>query len=152
MSCPVSPTGARLLPSRTRTLDVTGRVPPSPIVSPHTASGPSTPATSSGGAISFHKNKQPMFSHETVGMIQKSQDGFHYQEPKHDPLLGSAHAPRDIISSDNNALANHYRRAVPGASREFHNVPQMQSRDYVRLNTSLDRKPRTPMPGNINGF
>lgn len=166
ISCPVSPSRSLLLPS---TLHVSGRMSPSPLSSPHTASGSSTPLTSGGGAIPFHQTKRPIFSYEAVGMIQKPQNGFYsnrstaYQEPKHDQFWGipqTTHACRDIISSDHDALANHNRMAFQGDPREFHDgescladrVSQQLLRDYVRLNISLDVKPSAPSIDRINGL
>ncbi|KAL3609895.1 hypothetical protein D5086_000915 [Populus alba] len=64
---------------------------PSPLSSPHTASGSSTPLTGGCGAIPFHHAKQPITClQESTGMIPRSQSSFYpnssspYQEPKPD--------------------------------------------------------------------
>ncbi|KAJ1411802.1 Protein kinase domain [Sesbania bispinosa] len=162
LSCPISP--SRSLPLPSRSLHASGRMSPSPISSPHTASGSSTPLTSGGGAIPFHLTKQPILSYEDVGMIQKSQNGLY--SSGNTAYLGSGrktqttHACRDIASSDNDILANHDKRAVQGDPREFHEgksylvdcMSQQLLRDYMRLNASLGILPSSPMLGRKNGY
>lgn len=53
ISCPVSPIGSPLLQPRSPQ-QLNGRMSPSPISSPRTASGSSTPLTGTSGAIPFH--------------------------------------------------------------------------------------------------
>lgn len=52
---------------------------PSPISSPHTASGSSTPLTGGSGAIPFHHSKllTTSYLHEGVGMVPRSKNNFH---------------------------------------------------------------------------
>lgn len=58
LSCPVSPIGSPHLHPRSPQ-HLSGRMSPSPISSPHTASGSSTPLTGGGnGAIPFHHQQQ----------------------------------------------------------------------------------------------
>ncbi|KAL2348030.1 hypothetical protein Fmac_002030 [Flemingia macrophylla] len=119
ISHPVSPTGSPLLPSSSR--QASGRLSPSPISSPHTASGSSTPLTSGIGAVPFHQTKQPTFSYEGVNVIQRPQNA-RYQEPNHDPLRGimrDTFAYPDIVSSNNDCLG-YNRRVVQGSPREFY--------------------------------
>ncbi|XP_004503703.1 mitogen-activated protein kinase kinase kinase YODA isoform X1 [Cicer arietinum] len=115
VSCPVSPSGSQRLPSRS--VNLSGRI-SSPTCRSHTASGPSTPQT-----------KQPIFPHEALGVIQKSQNGFQsngsttYQSQQHGQFqrnMQARHAcHQDIISSENNALTNYNRRAIEGVPIEF---------------------------------
>ncbi|PON62895.1 Serine/threonine protein kinase [Parasponia andersonii] len=90
ISCPVSPIGSPLLYSRSPQ-HMSGRMSPSPISSPHIASGSSTPLTGGSGALPVHHPKQPTtYLHEGMGAIQRSQNGFYtnggspYHEPKPD--------------------------------------------------------------------
>ena len=132
-----------------RLLHVTGRLSPSPISSPHTASGSSTPLTGGIGAVPFHLTKQPIFSHEGINVIQRPQNALNsngstaYQEPNCDPLwriLKSTFACPDIVSSNNDALGNHNRRVGQGLPREFYDgksyladgVSQQLLNDHVR--------------------
>ncbi|KAG5029968.1 hypothetical protein JHK87_013482 [Glycine soja] len=97
-------------------------------------------------------SKQQIFSHEVLGMIQKSQ-GFGRN-------LQTTHACRGVVSSDNDALPNHSRRAVQGDPIEFRDeksyladcVSRQLLRDHVRLNACLDNKLHAPNPDCINGL
>ncbi|XP_020215984.1 mitogen-activated protein kinase kinase kinase YODA [Cajanus cajan] len=135
ISHPVSPTGSPLLLSSSR--HASGRLSPSPISSPRTASGSSTPLTSGIGAVPFHQTRQPAISYEGVNVIQRPQNA-RYQEPKHDPLWGiprSTYACPDIVSSNNDALGNYNRRVIQGLPREFCDGDLQQLlNDRVRLN------------------
>ncbi|KAL5551617.1 hypothetical protein UlMin_001793 [Ulmus minor] len=167
ISCPVSPIGSPLLHSRSPQ-HMSGRMSPSPISSPHTASGSSTPLTGGSGALPlpFHHPMQPTtYLHEGIGPIQRSQNTFYtngsspYHEPKPELFRGmqqASHAFRDIISSDNCTIGNQTGRSTPG---EFYDVQsvlaervsQQLSRDYVKLNTSLDLNLSLPMLDRTNG-
>ena len=147
---------------------MSGRMSPSPISSPHTASGSSTPLTSGSGALPlpFHHPMQPTtYLHEGIGPIQRSQNTFYtngsspYHEPKPELFRGmqqASHAFRDIISSDNCTIGNQTGRSTSG---EFYDVQsvlaervsQQLSRDYVKLNTSLDLNLSSPMLDRTNG-
>ncbi|KAK7358607.1 hypothetical protein VNO77_00541 [Canavalia gladiata] len=167
-SCPVSPSGSLLLPSKSS--HTSGKMSPSSISSPHTTSGSSTPPTTGGcGAIPFHQIKQPIFSYEAVGMVQKSQNGLYssgstaYHGSKHEHYWRNSqitHAYRDIVSYDNDTHPSHTGRVVQGDRREFRDgksyltdrVSQQLLRDYVRLNASLDLKPDAPKLARLNGL
>ncbi|KAJ6962400.1 protein kinase superfamily protein [Populus alba x Populus x berolinensis] len=74
-SCPLSPVGSPLLHSRS---PMNLSMAPSPLSSPHTASGSSTPLTGGCGAIPFHHAKQPITClQESTGMIPRSQSSFY---------------------------------------------------------------------------
>lgn len=165
ISCPVSPVGSLRLPYKS--LRTSGKMSASPISSPHTASGPSSPLTSGGGAIPFHQTKKPIFSHDVVGMIPKSQNGFYSnrktanQGSKHEQFgrnLQTTNVSQDVASSDNDAHPNHSKWGVHGDPREFRDeksyladcVSQQLLRDYVRLNACLNRMPDAPKPDHIN--
>lgn len=160
ISCPVSPIGSPHLPSRL--LHASGRTSPSPISSPHTASGSSTPVTGGSGAIPFHQAKQPTFAHEGVDKIQRSQISYKY-DAKHDPSWGipqTTHASQHTMSFDTGALANQIWRPVQQDPREFYSgdkscladcVSQQLLRDHARLNSSINPKPSTLMHGFISG-
>ncbi|KAI4315429.1 hypothetical protein L6164_028241 [Bauhinia variegata] len=138
ISGPVSPSASPLLHSRAA--HTSGRMSPSPISSPRTASGSSTPLTGCSGAIPF-----------LTKLLTFSYNG-------HDPFWGisqTSHAYGDITSSD-------IRRpvSVQGDPRDFYHgksllddcVSQQLLRDHVRLNSSLDLKPSAPTLGRINGL
>lgn len=130
---------------------------PSPISSPRITSGSSTPLTGGGGAIPFQHLKQPTsYLHEGTQMTQRSQNSsfytngsMQYHEPKPDLFRGIPQASldlRDIVSSDNVALGNQFRKPVPGNPREFsdvqsvlaNRVSQQLLMDHMKLNPSID--------------
>ncbi|XP_057994005.1 mitogen-activated protein kinase kinase kinase YODA isoform X2 [Hevea brasiliensis] len=168
-SCPVSPIESPLLNSRSPQ-HVSGRLSPSPISSPHTASGSSTPLTGGSGAIPFHHLMQSAtYLQESMGMISRSQNILYtngndpYHEPKPDLFRGmsqASHVFRERISSDNGASENQFGRPGHGDPRELYNgqpvlvdrVSQQLLRDHVKLKPSLDLNPSSPMLGRTNGI
>ncbi|PON84560.1 Serine/threonine protein kinase [Trema orientale] len=166
ISCSVSPIGSPLLYSRSPQ-HMSGRLSPSPISSPHTASGSSTPLTGGSGALPFHHPKQPTtYLHEGMGTIQRSQNGFYtnggspYHEPKPDLFRGmpqNSHAYWDIISSDNSALGNQIGRPATGEFYDIQSVladrvSQQLLRDHVKLTPTLDLGLSSPMLDRTNGI
>ncbi|XP_024043817.1 mitogen-activated protein kinase kinase kinase YODA isoform X2 [Citrus clementina] len=165
VSCPVSPIGSPLLHPRSPQ-HTSGWVSPSPISSPHTASGSSTPITGGSGAIPFHHPMPPStYLHEGIGVAPRSQNSFHssssnlYQDP--DLFRGmsqASHVFREIISSDRSALANQFGRPGPGDLREFYDgqpvladdESQQLSKDHGKSNLPLDLNPGLPMLGRTN--
>ncbi|KAI5601442.1 hypothetical protein BDE02_01G092600 [Populus trichocarpa] len=162
-SCPLSPVGSPLLHSRSP-LNLSGRMSPSPISSPHTASGSSTPLSGGCGAIPFHHAKQPITCLQgSIGMIPRSQSSFYpnssspYQEPKPDLFRGVSQAScvfREIISSEYSALGNQlgqpelYDRHPVLADR----VSQQLLREHMKLKPSLDLNPNSSIIGHSNGI
>jgi len=143
---------------------LSGRMSPSPISSPHTASGSSTPLSGGCGAIPFHHAKQPITCLQgSIGMIPRSQSSFYpnssspYQEPKPDLFRGVSQAScvfREIISSEYSALGNQlgqpelYDRHPVLADR----VSQQLLREHMKLKPSLDLNPNSSIIGHSNGI
>ncbi|CAK7335562.1 unnamed protein product [Dovyalis caffra] len=162
-SCPVSPIGSPLLHSRSPQ-NLSGRMSPSPISSPHTASGSSTPLTGGCGSIPFHHAKQPItYLQESIGMIPRSQSSFYpnssspYQEPKPGLFRGVSQAScvfREIISSENSVLGNQLGRPelYDGHPVLFDRVSQQLLRDHMTLKPSLDLNPNSSILGRSNGI
>ncbi|KAI9174360.1 hypothetical protein LWI28_016155 [Acer negundo] len=169
ISCPVSPIGSPLLHPRSPQ-HTSGRMSPSPISSPHTASGASTPLTGGSGAIPFyHPKHTTAYLNEGIGMVPRSQNCFHtnasnlYQDPKPDLFRGmsqaSHHVFRDIISSDRGTIGNQFGRPGHGDPSEFYDgqpvladhVSQQLLRDHAKLNRSVDLKPSSLMLRRTNG-
>ncbi|XP_062074346.1 mitogen-activated protein kinase kinase kinase YODA [Humulus lupulus] len=165
ISCPVSPIGSPLLYSRSPQ-HMSGRLSPSPISSPHTASGSSTPLTGGSGALPFHHPKQHTYVHESMGTIQRCQSGFYtngstpYHEPKPELFRGvqqTSHAFRDMFSSDNSPIVNQMGRPTPV---EFYDVQsvladrvsQQLLKDHVKLNSSVEFSLSSPMLDRTNGI
>ncbi|XP_022760229.1 mitogen-activated protein kinase kinase kinase YODA-like [Durio zibethinus] len=169
VSCQVSPIGSPLLCPRSPQ-HMSGRISPSPISSPHTASASSTPLTGGSGAIPFHHQKQPMtYLHEGIGIIPRSQNSFNgnasnpYQEPKPDLFRGISHASnvfKEMISSDSGAFGKQYGRPGHGDHGELYDgqpvladhVSQQLLRDHVKLKSSPDLNPSSSMLGRNGGI
>ncbi|PIA49333.1 hypothetical protein AQUCO_01300281v1 [Aquilegia coerulea] len=166
ISCPVSPIGSPLLHSRSPQ-HINGRMSPSPISSPRTTSGSSTPLTGGNGAIPFHHLKHPAYLHEGFGSMPRSPNGLYgngsmYPDLKPDLFRGmqpGSHAFRELIASDHEVLGKPFRRPAHGDSRELYEgrsvladrVSQQLPRDHVKSNPSLDLSPGSPMLGRANG-
>lgn len=140
---------------------------PSPISSPHTASGSSTPLTGGSGAPPFHHPKQPTtYLHEGMGTIQRCQNGFYtngstpYHEPKPElfrAMPQASHAFRDIISPDNSTIGNQIGRPAAGDFYDVQSVladrvSQQLLRDHVKLNPALDFSLSSPVLDRTNGY
>lgn len=143
---------------------------PSPISSPHTASGSSTPLTSGSGAIPFQNSKQqPAYLQESIGMIPRSQNSFFtnsskpYKELKPDVFRGMSQPSnvfREIISSENSAIVNQFGQPGHGDLRELNDghpvsadrVSQQLLRDHAKLKPSLDLNPNLSIIGPSNGI
>uniref|UniRef100_A0A2N9FVP3 mitogen-activated protein kinase kinase kinase n=1 Tax=Fagus sylvatica TaxID=28930 RepID=A0A2N9FVP3_FAGSY len=167
ISCPVSPIGSPLLHSRSPQ-HMSGRMSPSPISSPRTTSGSSTPLTGGSGAIPYHHMKQPTtYLHEGAGMIQRGQSSFYangstpYHEPKPELFRGmpqASHVFHDVIPSDNGALGSQMGRPLHGDTREYDrqvladHLSQQLLRDHIKQNLSIEFKPSSLVLGRSNGF
>ncbi|XP_059640260.1 mitogen-activated protein kinase kinase kinase YODA [Cornus florida] len=167
VSCPVSPIGSPLLHSRSPQ-HISGWMSPSPISSPRTTSGTSTPLTGGSGAIPFHQSKQPnTYFHEGMGTMPRSPNslypsgGTSHQDPNPDLFRGipqASHVFRGMHSSENGFLANQFGRPVHGDLRELYDgqtvladrVSQQLLRDHVKLNPSLDLNPDSSMLSRAN--
>ncbi|KAH6828129.1 Protein kinase superfamily protein [Perilla frutescens var. hirtella] len=144
ISCPVSPVGSPLLHPRSPQ-HLSGRMSPSPISSPRTTSGSSTPLTGGIGAIPFHN--QPMLSQEGYGNLQMRPPSYSYWDP--DILRGAqsgSHAFRELTSYDNDALGKQFGRTpngelYDGQSILADRVSQQLLRDPAKLNQSLELSP-----------
>ncbi|KAF9614142.1 hypothetical protein IFM89_015461 [Coptis chinensis] len=167
ISCPVSPIGSPLLHSRSPQ-HMNGRMSPSPISSPRTTSGSSTPLGGGNGAIPFHHLKHSAYLHDGFGSSPRSPNSLYingstYHEPKPDLFRGGmqsgSHAFQELIASDNDALGKSFRRPAHGDNRELYDgqsvladrVSQQLLRDHVKSNPSLDFRPGSPMLGRTNG-
>lgn len=76
VSCPVSPIGSPLLHSRSPQ-HLNGRMSPSPISSPRTTSGSSTPLTCGSGSVPFGYMKQSTYLQEGFGSMPKPSSGLY---------------------------------------------------------------------------
>ncbi|XP_070053292.1 mitogen-activated protein kinase kinase kinase YODA-like [Nicotiana tomentosiformis] len=153
ISCPVSPIGSPLLHPRSPQ-HLNGRMSPSPISSPITMSGSSTPLSGGTGAIPFHHLNQSVYLQEAAPLPQSPyMNGPSYWDP--DVLRGTpsgSHAFRELASSQNDALGKQFGRPTTGElfdgqSVLANRVSQQLLRDHVKLVPSLDLNPCPPLEG-----
>lgn len=145
ISCPVSPIGSPLLHSRSPQ-HLNGRMSPSPISSPRTTSGSSTPLTGGTGAIPFHHLKQPVYLQSPNSPYVS---GPAYHDPNPDFFRG--------IQPGSHVFGEQFSRVTHGESYDGQSVladrvSQQLLRDQVKLNPSLDFSPRSPLPARTNGI
>lgn len=165
ISCPVSPTRSPLLHSRSP--QNMGRVmynSPSPISSPCTPSGSSTPLTGGSRATPFHLLKQQTHLHEGMGTFARPQNtlpsevGASYHDPKPDLFSMNSQTPhvfRELASSENGFPGNQFGLFVQGDTRKPNDrqlvadrVSQQLLRDRVKLNLN----PGSPILGRTHGM
>lgn len=155
ISCPVSHMGSPLLHPRCGQ-NMNGRRSPSPISSPRTISGSSTPLTGPVGTVpgSFYHyqvQKQPQpgpYSHEMTSRSPNRSFG-NFQEPKPDMFRampqGSPFFQEIVPQSDNDFLGNQ-KETYSGRSVLADRVSQQLLRDHrVKQNPAIDLKPTSPV-------
>lgn len=164
ISCPVSPIGSPLLHSRSPP-HLNGRMSPSPISSPRTTSGSSTPLTGGSGAIPFVHMKQSINLQEGFGGISKPMNGFYVNGPSsyHDSCPDmfrgkqpGSHIFSELMPCENDVLGKQFVRpahAEPydGQSVLADRVSRQLLKDHVKMNLSLDLSPNSPLPSRTNG-
>ncbi|XP_051121223.1 mitogen-activated protein kinase kinase kinase YODA-like [Andrographis paniculata] len=148
ISCPVSPVGSPLLHPRSPQ-HLSGRMSPSPMSSPRTTSGSSTPLTGGIGAVPFHSQLMPphdCFGNSNPPMRPCSSpcaNTISYWDP--DLLRGvhpGSNAFRELASYDNDALGKQF-----GTTLSADRVSQQLLRDpVVELNQPFDLPPLSPLP------
>ncbi|CAN0891737.1 Mitogen-activated protein kinase kinase kinase YODA [Linum grandiflorum] len=120
ISCPVSPVGSPLLHSRSPA----GRMSPSPISSPRTTSGPSTPLTGGTGAIPFNHMK---------GFAGMYPNGHSYNDAAPDMFRGM-------------------QPGYDGQSVLADRVSRQLLKDHSKLHSPLDLSPKSSLPSRNNGI
>lgn len=137
---------------------------PSPISSPRTTSGSSTPLTGGSSAIPFNHLKQSVFLQEGFGSMQKSPNGFFingpsYHESSPDIFRGmqpGSNIFSELAPSENNVLGKQFGRPAhgdeiyDGQSVLADRVSRQLLRDHV--NPSLDLSPSSSLPSHSNGI
>ncbi|KAL3521546.1 hypothetical protein ACH5RR_019695 [Cinchona calisaya] len=148
ISCPVSPIRSPLLHPRSPP-HLNGRTSPSPISSPRTTSGSSTPLTGGAGAIPFQHLYQYTYLQEGFGSVPKAAQSTCMNGPSYwdadmfRAMHAGSHAFRDLASSENDALAKQFGRPAFGELHDGQSVladrvSQQLLRGPVKLNPSLD--------------
>lgn len=95
---------------------------PSPISSPRTTSGSSTPLTGGGSGIPFNQLKQSVYLPEDFGSMQKPPNGFcitvpSYHESNPDIFKGMQTEPyifSELVPSENGVLGKQFGRPAHG--------------------------------------
>lgn len=130
---------------------------PSPISSPLTTSGSSTPLTSGTGTIPFHLLNQSILSQDIFSNLPKAPTSPRVNNPPYwDPdifrtaQLGS-NAFRELTTSDKDARGNQFGMTANGEMYDRQliladRVSQQLLRDPVKLNPSFDLNPSSPLP------
>lgn len=168
---PVPPIASTLLHSRSPQHMMSPRPYGSPITSPVTVSGASTPLNDGGGAVLFRHQKQPSTDLHEMGMTSRSQKNFYpnnsgmsYEEPKPEILRGAPLQSllfRETVQSGNGLLRHHEStRPFQGDVRVLCNGQTLQAnrvsqrhplKDPVKLTPLLDLRPSCPMLSRNNG-
>ncbi|XP_031281102.1 mitogen-activated protein kinase kinase kinase YODA-like isoform X2 [Pistacia vera] len=162
-SCPVSPIGSPLLHPRSPQ-HLNGRLSPSPISSPRTTSGSSTPLTGGSGAIPFNHLKQPVYLQEGFGSMPKPSNSFYcngpFQDSNSDIFRGmqpGSHIFSDLLPPENDVLGKQLGRPFHGEPYDGQSiladrVSRQLLRDQVKMKPSLDLSPSSPLPTRTSGI
>lgn len=165
ISCPVSPIGSPLLHSRSPQ-DLNGRMSPSPISSPRTASGSSTPLTGGSGGIPFNHLKHSVYLQEGFGSMPNSSNSPYngysnspYNDPNPDKFRGmQSGSPifSELMSSEN-ILAKQLGKPAHGEPYDGQSVladrvSRQLARDPMNMNPSLDLSPSTFLHSQMSGI
>lgn len=138
---------------------------PSPISSPRTISGSSTPLTGGSGAIPFHHSKQSICLQEGFGGMPKSANNFYVNGNSyynHNPnifggMQPGPHVFPELGSGESNAMGKQFARQAHGEQYDGQSVlADRVSRqllgDHMKMNPSLDLSPNSPLPNRTNGI
>ncbi|PKA55005.1 Mitogen-activated protein kinase kinase kinase YODA [Apostasia shenzhenica] len=163
ISCPVSPIGSPLLCSRSAQ-HINGRLSPSPISSPRTMSGASTPLTGGSGAIPYNQLKPSSYLLEGRPNLRPANDPYAcpaFYEAKCDLFHGipqNSPALRERIASETNILGHQFGSRIHADLSEPYDRPPLVDhlshhilRDHVKLNQTLDLNPRSLNLSRIHG-
>ena len=139
-----------------------GRMSPSPISSPRTTSGSSTPLTGGNGAIPFPHLKPSVYLQEGFGNISKpptnnlhscgpSSSSSSYHDPNADIFRGMQ--PGSHIFPESDALGKQFGRTAHGELYDGHSVlADRVSRQLLMMNPSLDLNPCSMLPTRTSGI
>nr|AND01204.1 putative mitogen-activated kinase kinase kinase [Linum usitatissimum] len=138
ISCPVSPIGSPLLHSRSPQ-HLNRRMSPSPINSPRTTSGASTPLTGGAGAIPFNLTKHSVYFQEGfANNTSKPSNGiFPNGALYHDAAPDIFRVPQGETYDGQSVLADRVSRQL--------------IKDHAKLHSPLDLSPKSPLPSRTNG-
>ncbi|KHN41598.1 Mitogen-activated protein kinase kinase kinase 2 [Glycine soja] len=154
ISCPVSPIGSPLLRPRSPQ-HMNGRMSPSPISSPRTASGASTPLNGGSGAIPFSNHL--VYIQEGLGSLPKSSNGVYVSVPAahHDlnidifrGMQQTSHITSELVPSESDVLGKQFARTPHNEPYDVQSVLadrvcRQLLGDNVKINPSLDLSPNS---------
>ncbi|CAM0903382.1 unnamed protein product [Alopecurus aequalis] len=158
ISCPVSPCGSPLLRSRSPQ-NTNGRMSPSPISSPRTLSGASTPLTGGNGAIPFNHLKQHNYNNEGFAITSRGPDD-HFPNRPIDRNLGQFVRVHQVSQGLQERVVSDADILSPQYGKRLGNVFDLRDRlspsehftrhafvDHVKPNPSLDFASGSPHLG-----
>ncbi|KAM0929301.1 hypothetical protein ACQ4PT_001727 [Festuca glaucescens] len=158
ISCPVSPCGSPLLRSRSPQ-NTNCRMSPSPISSPRTLSGASTPLSGGNGAIPFNHLKQPTYSSEGFAIASSGPDD-HFTSRPTDRHLGQFVRVHQVSQGLQERVVSDTDILSPQFGKRLGNVFDLRDRlspsehftrhafvDHVKPNPSLDFTSGSPHLG-----
>ncbi|KAJ8771473.1 hypothetical protein K2173_026650 [Erythroxylum novogranatense] len=164
ISCPVSPIGSPLSHSRSPQ-NLNGRMSPSPLSSPRTTSGSSTPLTGGPGAIPFNHLKQSVYLQECfLNMSRPSNTVYNNGPSYHDSNLDLFRGMQmgsqifsELIPCEYDALGKQLGRPAHGELYDGQSVLADQVsrqllRDHVKMKPSMDLSPKSPLPSRTSGI
>ncbi|KAG4941688.1 hypothetical protein JHK87_045559 [Glycine soja] len=153
ISCPVSPIGSPLLRPRSPQ-HMNGRMSPSPISSPRTASGASTPLNGGSGAIPFSNHL--VYIQEGLGNLPKSSNGVYVSGPAHHDLnvdifrgmQQTSHITSELVPSESDVLGKQFARTPHNEPYDVQSVLadrvcRQLLGDNVKINQCLDLSPNS---------
>ena len=156
LSCPVSPVGSPLLGPRSPQ-HINGRLSPSPISSPRTASGASTPLTGGNGAIPYNQPNHFAYIHEgSTNMPRSSNNHCNIGSTHHNSSLNLFQGMQQVspilsklVPSETEVPHIQYRRRPhrgfwEGCDRNAisaDHVSHQLSRDHAKLKPSVKLSP-----------
>ena len=132
---------------------------PSPISSPRTTSGSSTPLTGGFGAIPFNQMKQSVYLQEGFGSMPNLRNGPYVNGPSyHDSnpdffrgMQPGSHIFTELVPSDNDVLGKQFGRPVHGDSYDGQSVLADRVSKQLLGENVLDLSPRSSLPSRTNG-
>ncbi|XP_014511400.1 mitogen-activated protein kinase kinase kinase YODA [Vigna radiata var. radiata] len=153
ISCPVSPIGSPLLRPRSPQ-HMNGRMSPSPISSPRTASGASTPLNGGSGAIPFSNHL--VYIQEGLGNLPKSSNGVYISGPTHHDLnvdifrgmQQTPHISSELVPGESDVLGKQFARSPRNEAYDVQSVLadrvcRQLLGDNGKVNPSLDLNPNS---------
>lgn len=136
---------------------------PSPISSPRTTSGSSSPLTGGCGALPFNHLQQSAYLQESFGSMQKPSNGFYingfsYHDSSPDIFRGMQPGSQvfsDLVPCENDVLGKHFARPVHGEQYDGQSVladcvSRQLLRDNVKLKPSPDLCTSSHLPSRTN--